>query len=68
MNKKSFYINGELFLKWFKEIFLLRKPEGKVLLILDGHASHCNNYDLHKVAEKNDVILLCLPSHTTQAL
>lgn len=68
MNKKSSYINAELFLKWFKEIFLPRKPKEKVLLILDGHTSHCNNYDLHKLAEDTGVVLLCLPSHTTQAL
>lgn len=47
MNKKSSYINSELFLSWFKEHFLPRKPNtGKTILILDGHTSHSNSIDL----------------------
>lgn len=68
MNPKSSYINSELFLKWFQEFFLPKKRPGKALLILDGHASHCNAIDLLNVAADNEVVLLCLPSHTTQAL
>ncbi|KAI4459811.1 hypothetical protein MML48_6g00003763 [Holotrichia oblita] len=41
INRKS-YINSDLFLKWVKEIFIPRKPEAKVLLILDGHSSHAS--------------------------
>ncbi|KAJ8977202.1 hypothetical protein NQ317_011213 [Molorchus minor] len=66
MNKKFSYINSDLFLKWMKEIFLPRKPEGKVLLILDGHSSHAS-YDVIQLANENDIIILYLPSHTTQA-
>lgn len=68
MNKKSSYINSDLFLKWFKEIFLPKKGAGKALLILDGHSSHSNNIDLLEFAEQNNVTLLCFPSHTTHAL
>lgn len=68
MNTKSSYINSDLFLKWFKEFFLPKKRPGKALLILDGHASHCNAIDLLNLAAENEVVLLCLPSHTTQAL
>lgn len=69
MNKKSSYINSELFLRWFKEQFIPKKPKtGKTLLILDGHTSHSNSIDLLDLANENDVIILCLPSHTTQAL
>lgn len=68
MNPKTSYINSELFLKWFQEFFLPKKRPGKALLILDGHASHCNAIDLLNLAAENEVVLLCLPSHTTQAL
>ncbi|XP_054706877.1 jerky protein homolog-like [Uloborus diversus] len=69
MNKKSSYINAVLFLRWFKEHFLPKKPKtGKTILILDGHTSHSNSIDLLDIANENDVIILCLPSHTTQAL
>lgn len=68
MNKKSSYINSELFMKWFEEIFLQNKSPGKALLILDGHSAHSNNIRLLEVAKENNVTLLCLPSHTTHAL
>lgn len=68
MNKKSSFINTELFMKWLREVFTPRKPEGPVILILDGHTSHINDVDMLEYAEDNGIILLCLPSHTTQAL
>lgn len=68
MNKKSSYISSELFLKWLQEHFVPKKPPGPTILILDGHASHRNSFDMLDFAEKNEVILICLPSHTTQAL
>lgn len=55
-------------MKWFEEVFLLHKSSRKTLLILDGHSSHSNNVRLLEVAAENNVILLCLPSHTTHAL
>lgn len=45
-----------------------RKPPGKVILILDGHASHCGNVEMLEFAKDNDIILLGLPSHTTHFL
>lgn len=68
MNPKSSYINADLFYNWMKDHFIPRKPDGKVLLILDGHSSHSNSFKMLQLAKENDVILLCLPSHTTQAL
>ena len=38
-----------------------------LLLIIDGHKSHMT-LDLVDVARANDVILFCLPPHTTHAL
>lgn len=68
MNKKSSYINTDLFMKWFEEVFLRHKSSRMTLLILDGHSSHSNNIRLLEIAKENNVILLCLPSHTTHAL
>lgn len=68
MNQKSSYINADLFYNWMKEHFIPRKSDGKVLLILDGHSSHSNSYKMLQLAKDNEIILLCLPSHTTQAL
>ncbi|XP_050306272.1 uncharacterized protein LOC126743286 [Anthonomus grandis grandis] len=45
--------------------FLFR---GKVLLIMDGHSSHCSNVELLDYALANDVILFFFPSHTTHWL
>lgn len=55
-------------MKWFREHFLPKKRPGKAVLILDGHAPHSNAIELLDLADKNDVVPLCLPSHTTQAL
>lgn len=68
MNRKSSFINSELFLKWLKEQFIPHKPAGKCLLILDGHTSHSTDCEMLETADDNDIILLCLPSHCTQAL
>lgn len=68
MNKKSAYVNAELFHRWLRDHFVPRKPQGKVILLLDGHSSHTNAIEMLETAEQNDIILFCLPSHTTQAL
>lgn len=67
MSQKSAYINSEIFFTWLKDHFIPRKLNGKVLLILDGHTSHCNISTL-ELAEENNVIIICLPSHTTHFL
>lgn len=68
MSEKSAYINTEIFFIWLQEHFLPRKPTGTILLILDGHASHCNSIEMLEFAETNGIILICLPSHTTHYL
>ncbi|XP_044761182.1 tigger transposable element-derived protein 6-like [Coccinella septempunctata] len=68
MSQKSAYVTANIFLNWFKNHFLPRKGEGKALLILDGHSSHCSCVELLETAEANDVILLCLPPHSTHYL
>ncbi|KAJ8939864.1 hypothetical protein NQ318_017142 [Aromia moschata] len=48
--------------------FIPNKPNGKYLLVLDGHTAHSTDIDMLQVADDNDIIILCLPSHCTQAL
>ncbi|KAI4468034.1 hypothetical protein MML48_2g00008991 [Holotrichia oblita] len=67
MNQRSSYMNSDLFLCWLKNHFTPRKGVGKFILILDGHVSHCSMEGL-EFAEQNNIIIICLPSHTTQAL
>ncbi|KAJ8936097.1 hypothetical protein NQ318_004944 [Aromia moschata] len=55
-------------LNFKSEHFIPRKPAGKTLLIMDGHSSHCSDVEMLELADRNDLILLCLPSHCTQAM
>jgi hypothetical protein len=38
------------------------------LLVLDGHSTHSKNLEAIKMAQKNGVLLLQLPDHTTHCL
>ena len=63
---ESGLIDTELFLAWIMKIFLKYVvPERPVLLLTDGHKTHIDVID---VCRENDVILFCLPPHTTHAL
>ena len=65
--QQSGFMDTDLFLRWFEQLFLVHakpSPERAVLLLLDGHISHCLPA-LIESAVKNNVILLALPSHTT---
>ncbi|KAJ8939885.1 hypothetical protein NQ318_023225 [Aromia moschata] len=42
---------------WMREHFIPRKPLGKVLLILDGHASHVNSVEMLEFAESNSITI-----------
>lgn len=68
INQKSSYMNAELFFEWMKNHFIPRKPDGKVLLILDPYYSLSYSFEALEAAEESDIIILCLPSHTTQTL
>ncbi|XP_074036718.1 uncharacterized protein [Leptinotarsa decemlineata] len=68
MNAKSAYVNTDIFLDWLKTHFVPRKPQGPVVLFLDGHSCHCNSVEMLEYAEANDITLLYFPSHTTQFL
>ena len=65
--QKSGFMDSELFVKWFEKIFVLQfnaSPERSILLLLDGHASHCSPEPID-AARRNNVILLALAPHTT---
>ena len=62
------WMNTELFEEWFKHHFLVHAPSARpLLLLLDGHASHYNPRVL-RIAAEEDIILFCLPPHTTHLL
>lgn len=65
---ESGWVDSDLFLQWFKKIFLKYTVCGQpVLLLVDGHKSHMT-LELVDLARENNVILFCLPPHTTHAL
>lgn len=47
---------------------LPRKPEGPVLVVMDGYSSHCNSVETLQLWEENNVQILRLPSHMTHYL
>ena len=65
----SGWINGDLFYDWMVHFNTHRKknPNGKTLLIVDGHASHLT-LKLMKYTQEQGIILLCLPSKCTHWL
>ena len=59
------WMDQELFSKWFFKHFLTDAvSERPLLLLLDGHSSHYT-LELVKAAAEKDVIIFCLPPHTT---
>jgi hypothetical protein len=60
----SGYMTSEIF-SAFLGHFSRYKPQGKVLLILDGHASHCKDPDMLEKTSELGVEMLCLPPHST---
>ena len=65
---ESGWIDTELFITWFKKIFLKYSvAQRPLLLLIDGHKSHMG-LELVDLCRENNVILFCLPPHTTHAL
>ena len=62
----SGWINNELFVKWLEHFIAFVKPtkDTKVILILDGHASH-KTLEVVDMCRQSGVVLICLPPHTT---
>ena len=61
----SGWMDGDLFHNWFIHHFLAHVPPARpLLLLLDGHSSHYSPETIRCAAEE-EVILFCLPPHTT---
>lgn len=61
----SGWMDQDLFFDWFANHFLQHAVSSRpLLLMLDGHSSHYT-LELVKLAAENDVIIFCLPPHTT---
>ena len=60
------WTDQELFRHWLKDHFLkYAVPSRPLLLLMDGHSSHYEPSSV-ELAKENDIILFCLPPHTTQ--
>ena len=68
----SSYSNTDIFLDWLKFFFFFffrrHAVSGKVVLIIDGHSSHVKSTTVLDYCMPNNIILVCLPGHTTQYL
>ncbi|XP_069694854.1 uncharacterized protein [Periplaneta americana] len=64
---ESGYMKWEQFSQ-FLDHFINVKPLGPVILILDGHGSHCSDPPTLEKAVVNNVHMLCLPPHSTHRL
>ena len=65
---ESGWVDSELFLSWMNKVFLgFAVPQRPVMLLVDGHKSHLT-LELIDLARKKNVILFCLPPHTTHVL
>ena len=59
------WVDSELFCGWLTDHFLQFAVAARpLLLVLDGHSSHYQP-ELVQYAKEKDVILFCLPPHTT---
>ena len=63
------WIESELFVKWLQHFVHHVQPsvDRKVLLVLDGHASH-KSLAAIDYARENSVVMVCLPPHSTHHL
>jgi len=59
------WINADLFKGWMVEHFIQYAVPGRpLLLLLDGHSTHYQP-DVIRFARAHNIIMLCLPPHTT---
>jgi hypothetical protein len=68
MSKKSALVTSEAFMTWLKDHFLPRKPSGQVFIVLGGNSSHVSDIDILGFVNENDIVILCLPRHSTPYL
>ena len=63
-------MDADTYTKWLQHFVDFVKPtaDKKVLLVLDGHSTHVKNLKAIELARKENVIMLCLPPHTTHKI
>ena len=59
------WMETSLFNSWFDHFLQHAVPGKPLLLLLDGHSTHYSPHIITKAMEK-DVIILCLPPHSSQ--
>ena len=66
----SGWMQTNIFTIWFQHFVKVSgaTTDNKVLLILDGHATHTHNLDVINMARENGVYLLSLPPHCSHKL
>ena len=66
----SGWMDADTFTNWLKHFVDFVKPSAdkKVFLVLDGHNTHVKNLKAIELARKENVIMLCLPPHTTHKI
>jgi hypothetical protein len=64
----SGWIQQEIFVQWLRHFIQNVKPTKEDPVILDGHHSHTRNYEVVKLGRENDVIIICLPPHSTHKM
>lgn len=67
---KGGWMTINIFIQWFKKFieFSGASLNRKKLLILDGHVSHVKGLEVIDLANKNGIIILTLPPHSTHRL
>jgi len=66
--QKSGWIDKDLYLKWFTELFLKQIPQERpVLLLVDGHKAHVTQ-EVIEAATRNRISIFCLPAHASHLL
>ena len=57
------------FESWFIKVFVehVKNYDKPVVIVYDGHNSHIT-YDTMKIANDNQIIVVCLPAHTSHAM
>lgn len=63
------YMQDVNFESWFVKCFVefVKDYPKPVVIVYDGHGSHIT-YDTMEIANKNKIIVVCLPAHTSHAM
>lgn len=67
--QKNGWMSTEIFVKWLHHFqsFVKASHDDKVLLIVDGHASH-KSFEALNFAKENGIEIVCLPPHCTHRM